>query len=177
MKVGTGGYAHNKILDYSNNKCTALYVRAGSGEISDQKLQFSLAGLRRAEFDTAEDTCTFYKISDCNFKIEWDFKYENSGRSYTMNKAFNNGKNTLTQIDISPVSLWITVTGEELKPVNIEVMCNDSETIRFSLDAGASYTPLHGGINTLSCEFDQIMDVTDMKGITVGNLVVPIDEN
>ena len=175
-KVGTGGYAYNKILDYDYNKCTALYIRAGIGEISDQKLQFELSGLRKAEFNTTEDKCTFTKLSDCNFNIEWDFKYENSGESFMVNREFNNGNNTLTQIDISPISLWITVTGEQMEPsTSIEVELNNDELIRFSLDTGSSYTPLNGGIHTISYEFDQIINIDDIKSITVGNLIVPID--
>lgn len=175
-KVGTGGYAYNKILDYNNNKCTALYIRTGSSEISDQKLQFELSGLRKAEFNATKDKCTFTKLSDCNFNIEWDFKYENSGESFMVNREFNNGNNTLTQIDISPISLWITVAGEQLEPsTNIEVKLNNEEIIRFSLDTRSSYTPLYGGINTISYEFDQIINIDDIKSITVGNLIVPID--
>ena len=163
---GTGGYAYSKILDCENNKCTMLYIRTGTGKIANQKLKFDLSGLKKGVIDT-NGNCSFYSVSESRFELEWDFQYENLGKEWNPDEKINNGKNTVTQIDISPISLWITVSGEELKNIEgITINFKNGKTINNSVNT--AFSPLHGGINTLSLEFDRIIDVNSIKSVQIG---------
>lgn len=176
-KVGSGGYAYSKIISKEDNKYTMLYIRTGMGEIVNQKLVFDLEGLKKIHLIPDEKITNADKISDCKFSFEWDFEYINSGVTWNINKKINNGKSEITNIDISPISLWITITGEQIDSVNnIEIKFNNGYEIQITnKDYAIQYTPLRDGINTISFEFNEIININDVKSITIGDQIIKVN--
>ncbi len=177
-KPGSGGYAYHKILDRKDNRCTILYIRTGQGKIKNQTLDFILSGLKKKVVNNRGEICNSYTVSDCRFELNWYFEYENTGKTWDIIKELNGGKNTLTQIDISPISLWITISGEEMEnPDAVTINLKNGDTV--NLDAkelSLSFTPLRNGINTVSCEFDKIITVEDIESIQIGTDVIPLSD-
>ena len=63
--------------------------------------------------------------------------------------------------------MWITVSGEELKNIDgITINFKNGKTINASVNS--AFSPLYGGINTLSFEFDKIIDVNSIKSVQIG---------
>lgn len=163
--VGMGGYAYNKILDCDNNKCTMLYIRTGKNEVTNQKLAFDLSGLQKSVTDS--NGRNYYPVSDCEFNLQWDFQYKNTGKTLICDKKINNGKNTLTQIDVSPISMWITINGDEIKDLNnIKITLKDGGII--NPDYNLSFTPLYNGVNIISFEFNKVVSADDIKSVQIG---------
>ena len=177
-KPGSGGYAYHKILDHKDNRCTILYIRTGQGKIKNQTLDFILSGLKKKVVNNRGEICNSYTVSDCRFELNWYFEYENTGKTWDIIKELNGGKNTLTQIDISPISLWITISGEEMvNPDAVTINLKNGDTV--NLDAkelSLSFTPLRNGVNTVSCEFDKIITVEDIESIQIGTDVIPLSD-
>lgn len=175
-KPGTGGYSYHKILDCKNDKCTILYIRTGQGKIRNQNLNFALSGLKKKITDNHGEVRKSYTVSDCRFDLNWYFEYENTGKTWNINKKLHEENNTLAQIDISPISLWITINGEEMKyPDIIKIFLKNGEEMNITAEnISLSFTPLQSGVNTISCEFDKIITVADVKCIQIGLNVIPL---
>ena len=123
-----------------------------------------------------EDRAEYEKYLDCKFCFEWDFEYNNSGKRFNVNKKINKGKSEITKIDISPISLWITVTGEQIdykdvKDIKIQFN-NGKEIVVTNKDYGIEYTPLQNGINRISCDFGEIVNINDLESISIGDQII-----
>ncbi|MBO5008982.1 MAG: hypothetical protein J6D26_09115 [Clostridia bacterium] len=173
-KIGNGGYAYSKVISKEDNKYTMIYIRTGIGEIVNQKLIFELEGLKKINLIPDEKTSESHKISDCKFTFEWDFEYVNSGITQEVNKKINSGKSEISNIDISPISLWITITGEQIDNINdIKIQFNSGHEILITnKDYAIQYTPLRDGINTISFEFNEIININDVKSIIVDDQII-----
>ena len=159
---GSGGYAYTRMLDAKDGKCTMLYLRTGTGRLAPQKLTFELEGLKKFT-----DEGRFEPLSDAHFNFAWDFDCKNLQTVLKYNEKFNSGENTLKQIDLSPVSLWITADGKKLENCAVEVKFKDGKTI--SPDMNFSHNPSKAE-NVLSAEFDRIINVDDIELIQIDNL-------
>ena len=176
-KIGSGGYAYSKVIGKDKNKYTMLYIRTGVGEIANQKLTFELEGLKKVYLFPNEERAEYEKISNCKFSFEWDFEYVNSGTAWNINQKIYNGKGVITDVDISPISLWITITGEQIDDIkDIKIQFNDGyEIVINNKEYVTQYTPLHGSINTISYDFNEIITVNDIRSITIGDQIVKVN--
>ena len=176
-KIGSGGYAYSKVIGKDKNKYTMLYIRTGVGEIANQKLTFELEGLKKVYLFPNEERAEYEKISNCKFSFEWDFEYVNSGTTWNINQKIYNGKGVITDVDISPISLWITITGEQIDDIkDIKMQFNDGYKIVITnKEYVTQYTPLRDGINTISYEFNEIITVNDIRSITIGDQIVKVN--
>lgn len=176
-EVGNGGgYAYSKVIGTDKNKYTMLHIRTGAGEVKNQRLSFELEGLKKVYMFPNEDRAEYEKYLDCKFFFEWAFEYNNSGKRFNVNKKINKGKSEVTNIDISPISLWITVTGEQIdykdvKDIKIQFN-NGNEIVVTNKDYGIEYTPLQNGINRISCEFGEIVNINDLESISIGDQII-----
>lgn len=80
-------------------------------------------------------------------------------------------------MDISPISLWITITGEQIDDIkDIKIQFNDGyEIVINNKEYVTQYTPLHGSINTISYDFNEIITVNDIRSITIGDQIVKVN--
>ena len=167
-KVGQGGYAYSKMIGNENDKCTMLYIRTGIGTIKNQKLIFELQDLHKREiFD--DIVVKDHKVASCNFELSWDFEFVNSTTTWETNHKINNGLNEVKIIDISPISMWIQIAGEQINDLGeIKVEFKNGNTIIITdADYNVQYTPLYNGMNTISTEFNTIVMVDEIKQITI----------
>ena len=144
-----------------------LYIRTGTGKIQSQELSFELCGLNKTE----KKDKAFVKVSyNGNFRLLWEFEHENSGKEWDVNYKLNNYEACLRKIELSPVSVWLTIYGEVLDvqegvAVNME---GGNRIIINNEECNVSYTPLYGGVNTISAEFDRLIIVDDVESIEIG---------
>lgn len=173
-KVGMGGYAYNKILDIGKDECTMLYVRSGTESLQKGEISFKLNTLRKKVI--SGDIAEFVNIADCSFNFAWYFEAENSEKVWDLRYDMNDGKNTLTKIELSPISAWLTIIGEEMAPCgDITIKLKNAEIIRLtSEDYSISYTPLYGGINMIFVEFNKLIIVDDAESITVNGKTIEL---
>ena len=175
-KVGQGGYAYSKMIGNENDKCTMLYIRTGIGTIKNQKLIFELQNLHKKVISNGS-VVKDYEVATCNFDLSWDFEFVNSTTTWEINQKINNGLHEVKEIDISPISMWIRIAGEEINDLGeIKVELKNGNTLIITdSDYNVQYTPLYNGINTISTEFSTIVMVDEIKQIRIKNEILILD--
>lgn len=181
--IGTGG---SKILSFDKNKMTMLNIESVGGKLrGKQTLHFCLENL--CYYVNTGTDIDVHTVADFTAKLSWDFEYTDNTRYYEINKPVhlnNINRNTLTTIEISPLSIWFKLEGDDVtmitrpvihfkngKSIQLEV-CNDFNTTY----AFTSFLDgKEGGVLTIGRHFDEIIDLSDIANIVIGDVTVPIE--
>ncbi len=179
-KPGIGGSMSYKVLSQSGNKRTVLLCRNGSGDIQNQMLKMKLSDMGYFE---SYDPLEFNTLIECDFEITWEFNYENAGKTIDVNYSViiaEGHNNKVMTIDISPLSLWIEIAGDDVI-MAIQPVINFKDGSKMIIDIEEnenlyrSYTPLYGGVNSFGMYFEDFINVDEVESITIGDKVVTID--
>ena len=190
MTAGIGSY---DILDVDKNKITICEYMGINAEISD-KCEVTLSVGNMKYVDETEifvgDTQIFNRenaqiVGDFQITQTWNFKYEDIGKSIEVNKNLDlNGynTNTLSKVDISPISVWIIADGDQVPTALTPIIRfkNGCEITYNSKDKNAhamftSYADGSGkGYSTLGYVFETIVDLSTIDCIIVGDQTIEI---
>lgn len=179
------GGSPSKILSFDKNKMTILMNRTANRKYNkNQHIKLSLKDM--CYYVHAEDDILEEVLVPCNIELSWYFDYTDNSTVYNINKPVQivqNAENTLEKIEISPLSVWITIEGDDVAsatkpiikfknqpPVQIEPTSDFSTTYNYVYNAEND-----SGVLTIGYCFDAIYDISDIESITIGNLVIPID--
>ncbi len=179
------GASSSKILSYDKNKMTILMNHTANRKyIKNQHIKLSLKDL--CYYVHTEDAILENILAPCNIELSWDFDYTDNSTLYNINKPVQivqNAETTLEKIEISPLSVWITIKGDDVvsatKPI-IKFKDQSSLQIEPTNDFNTTYNYVgiaenDSGVLTIGYCFDAIYDISDIESITVGNLIIPID--
>lgn len=196
------GVSSQKILSVKDNVITLMHYLGVTGEIvNNQTLTLTVKHNRYVDdvdntfvegnkpilqFDDSVSSVKKAVKGDFDIVVSWDFQYENIGKSFEVDKKLNiNGinDNILKSVDISPVSIWITIEGDYvlgiLEPI---VRFTDGTEIRYSNRENPENTYAmfsnyqtgdnSKGISTLGHVFDEIIDIKTIESITIGDQII-----
>ncbi len=190
----TIGVGSHEILGVDKNKITICEYMGINAGISDECVVTLSVGNMRYIDETEIYADKFHVFDRENSQIvgdfqitqSWNFKYEDIGRSIDVNKPLDiNGynTNTLSKIDISPISVWIIAEGDAVPTaLNPVIKFKDGSVITYnSKDENAyamfsSYADGSGkGYSTIGYVFGQIVDLSTIDCIVVGDQMVEIN--
>ncbi len=176
-----------KVLEVNGNKMTFMQYAEEKGKIvNDQNLSLKLEDL--LIYDVSRDETTEKLFAECEFDLNWKLSYQDSTKTFDINKKVNMSEDmdtTLRKIEISPMSLWIFIEGDEAsvtkiknKPVinykdgrKLDFIGNDDKNSDISYDSDNE-----DGLLTLSYKFGRITDISEIESITIGDVTVPVSE-
>ena len=196
------GVSSRKVLGIKDNVITLVQYHGINGEITNnQKLTLTVKHSKYVEDDNnsfglvKEPGLSFVEKSvvtkkavkgDFEIVVSWNFAYEDTGKSYMVNKKLDiNGvnDNILKAVDVSPISIWITVDGDDvlgaLTPI---VKFTDGTQLQYSNRTNPENTHAmfannqigdnSRGISTLGYVFDEIKDIKTIVSITIGDQII-----
>ena len=196
------GISSQKIISVKDNVITLMYYNGVSGEITpnqtitltvthnkyvdDTDNTFVEGNKPMLQFNDSVRNVKKAVKGDFDIVVSWDFQYENIGKSFEVDKKLDiNGinDNILKSVDISPVSIWITIEGDYvlgiLEPI---VRFTDGTEIRYSNRENPENTYAmfsnyqtgdnSKGISTLGHVFDEITDIKTIESITIGDQII-----
>lgn len=176
-----------RVLEAKGNKMTFMQYAEGKDKIAnDQELSLKLEDL--LIYDTSGDETTEKPFAKCSFDLNWRLSYQDTTKTFNVNKKVNMAADmdtTLQKIEISPMSLWIFIEGDDASVADIEnrpvinykdgrkldFIGGDDKNTDISFDTGNE-----NGILTLSYKFNRITDISEIESITMGNVTVPVSE-
>ena len=183
--MGMGG-GSRKIVDFSEHKLTILkYDTSNQKILNNQELTLELEDL--VYFTYTENDIIENTLIDCKFSFSWELVYENLTKVIEVNKntvIYPGKNNILTQIEVSPMSVWINIEGDDTmmaaKPV---IKFKNGETIEFDAKNGSNVTSnfanfldgREGGIITFGYNFDEFHDMSEYESIIVGDLEIKVN--
>lgn len=176
----------NKVLERSEHKMTVLKRYDVNGTMyTQQKMALRLSNLVR--YVVTETDIQKEVVAPCEFTLHWNNTYVNTTKVFEVNKRVNitgSNQNVLTQIEVSPMSIWMFIEGDDVltvvKPVikmkdgsEIQLeMVNDFHT-SFNFTA---FSDKAGGRMNIGYNFEHITDLSEIESVTVGDVCVPIGE-
>ncbi len=192
-----GGIGSHQILGVERNKIILCEYFGLAGEIaSEYKVSLTVGNMRyvdtAAEFgDASENIRVSNKenaalVGDFHIHLTWNFKYEDKGRSITVNEKLDiNGynENTLVQVDVSPISVWIVAEGDAIptaiRPVirftdGTEITYDSRDENAYAMFSSYLTGDYSKGYSTLGYVFAEITDVSTIESITIGDRVIPV---
>lgn len=180
VAMGSGGA---DVIARTDHTLTILQRDIWTDAITnDQKVSLTLQNLVR--YDSTGDDIQQEVLVPCQFDLTWTLHYTDSTTTFDVNQPVDitgSNHNVLTSISLSPMTLWITVTGDDvLGAIKPWITYHNGETFQITQeDRSASYLFLNdadqtGGTCSISYAFDRITDLSEIASITVGNVVVPI---
>lgn len=183
MMLGTGG---SDVLEVSGNKMTVLhYMNTTGSVIKSQEVSLYLENL--GYFDESAEDIRFVPVVSGVWEVRWHLDYVDTTRKIEVHQPLHvNGanKNEVTAVYISPISVQIYVTGDDvmmaLRPV---IRYRDGRTLQLDVknDGRTSYMFANhadgdGGVTTIGYRFHEITDPDTIESITIGDVVVPVAE-
>ena len=190
VTAGIGGY---DILAVDKSKITVCEYMSINAEISDECVVTLSVGNKKYVDETeifVGDTQIYNRenaqiVGDFNVTQSWNFKYEDTGKSIDVNKALDlNGynTNTLSKVDISPISVWIIAEGDPVPTaLNPIIRFKDGSEITYNSkyeNAHAIFTSYADGsgkgYSTLGYVFETIVDLSTIDCIIVGDQTIEI---
>lgn len=197
MMMGVGSH---RILDVDKNKITLCdYTGTSSEIVGDSMINLTVRHNKYVDEDVStfvdgEQIQTHYpttskKIVKGDFEIDvsWNFKYKDVGKSVVVNKKLDiNGvnDNTLNQIDISPISVWIIAEGDAIptamRPVikftdGTEITYDSRDREAYAMFSNYQTGDNSKGYSTLGYVFDEITDIKTIESITIGDQIIKVN--
>lgn len=192
---GVGGTGE-KIIAQSANKRTALiYHSAHSGNIENQNLALTLGNFGYWQSNEDYSHNEFITLVEGEWNLEWMLNYVDTTKTIAVNKKVDvNGTNdnTITTIDISPMSVFITIEGDDLwtafRPIikfkdgnQIEIEAANNFNHSYSFYALADQITGNDdgsakvyGAYSIGYRFDQITDISTIESIQIRDVIVKI---
>ena len=192
------GIGKHKILGVEKNKITLCEYNGLAGEIADEyKVRLSVGNMKYVDNsvkfgNTSEEVTVFNRenaeiCGDFNIYLTWNFKYEDKGKSISVNEKLDiNGinNNTLNRIDISPISIWIIAEGDAIpSAINPVVKFKDGTTLTYNAKDKNAYGMFSNyqtgdnnkGYTSLGYVFDEITDIKTIESITIGDQIIKVN--
>lgn len=180
-----------EMLSHSGCKAVFMAMASGGDKLKSGDISLKLEDFGYWEHDGEYTYANFITVWNGCVKLEWVFDYEISSKFYYPSTSIEYGdkKVTLTSVEVSPLSVWLTFEGDDvmmgIEPVykfrdGSEVYqkpLNDAENY-YSFSNYFSYTAYHnknGGITTVSRRFDKVHDIEDLVSITVNGVTVELE--
>lgn len=176
MSMGVG---RNVIMEADKNKIVVCeYIGLAKGVSDECKVSLAVGDSYYIDPQTIS--------GNFNIKLSWNYRYEDVGRTIDVQRPLKVNEvndNTLVKIDISPISVWVVVEGDDIltgiRPIIrfvdgtvLEYDTKDRESIAMFSSYLDERHPK--GVSTLGYVFDSITDPTTIQSITVGDCVVEL---
>lgn len=198
------GVSSPKILGVKNNIITLVNYLGINGEIYDnQKLTLTVEHNKLVDdtentFVSGDKTRVQLQVpgnvkkvvkGDFDIVVSWDFEYKDIGKSFDIdNKLDLNGvnNNILKTVDVSPISIWITVEGDDvlgaLAPIikftdgtEFQYTNRDNSRNTYAMFANNQIGDNSKGVSTLGYVFDEITDIKTIESITIGDQIINVN--
>jgi hypothetical protein len=178
--VGTTG---TTVLEQNGNKRTALIHKQVSAPLENGKIELLFRDL--SYFDITQGAGPFLPLVEGEWKLGWDFTYVDTSRTVGLDLpiSINGSKNTITQVIISPMSVCVYLTGDDIAGiVQPTVIFKDGNEISYDVKNRNASFPYYLSdadneiyMNQLYYRFEKIVDPSDVAGIQIGDMVIPIN--
>ena len=195
------GVSSPKILSVKNNVITLVIYLGTNGEIYDNQ-KLTLTVKHNKLVDDTENTFVSGDKSrvqlqvpgnvkkvvkgDFDIVVSWDFQYKDIGKSFNIdNKLDINGvnNNILKTVDVSPISIWITVEGDDvlgaLAPIikftdgtKFQYTNRDNSKNTYGMFANNQIGDNSKGVSSLGYVFNEITDIKTIESITIGDQII-----
>lgn len=166
-----GGTSRYEILEQNQNKRLVLIYQDITSPLASGKLCLNLSNLH--------DRITNENKINCQFKLEWNFTYKDTGKNIEVNQKF--GDNTIKNIYISPISLCVYIEGYISPKTQPIVKFKDGSEISYSPEApNVSFTTYlideqnSTYMNKISFRFDKVIDIDNVKYIKIANVKIDV---
>ena len=198
------GVSSPKILGIKNNIITLVNYIGINGEIYDnQKLTLTVKHNKLVDdtdntFVSGDKSRVQLQVpgnvkkvvkGDFDIVVSWDFQYKNIGKSFNIdNKLDINGvnNNILKNVDVSPISIWITVEGDDvlgaLAPIikftdgtEFQYTNRDNSRNTYGMFANNQIGDNSKGVSSLGYVFDEITDIKTIESITIGDQIIKVN--
>ena len=196
------GISSQKIISVKDNVITLMYYNGVTGEITpnqtitltvthnkyvdDTDNTFIEGNKPTLQFNNSVRSVRKAIKGDFDIVVSWKFKYDNIGKSFNLDRKLNlNGvnDNVLKTVDVSPISIWITVEGDYvlgmLAPIvkftdgtEFQYTGRDNFENTFSMFSNYQTGDNSKGVSTLGYVFDKITDIKTIESITMGDQII-----
>lgn len=166
-------------LNWSENKRTELIYAIYSSPFKSGKVELYCSDL--GYFDSPEQTVP---LVEGKWNLKWDFTYTNIGQTFDVDLplVMNGTNNTITQVAISPISVCLYITGDNiLESVQPTVTLKDGSQMNFTRqDSNTKFSYYQdyedtSYTNQLYCRFNNVIDMDDIASIQIGDVVIPLE--
>ena len=193
-ELRAGGYSGSvsgvEILEMSGNIITAIAYFFPSEPIIDGKLRLTIRDIGYWNTEKTADS-TYVSLASGEWVLEWDFTYKDTSKKVAPNQRIDaDGKATVTEVSISPVSICVSAEGLErsklegkLDNAEVTVTFRDGSTIAYNYGSrNAVYSSYldNPGVEEyiyryrMFNRFDRIIDPDDVVSVTLCGVMIPI---
>ena len=196
------GISSQKIISVKDNVITLMYYNGVTGEITpnqtitltvthnkyvdDTDNTFIEGNKPTLQFNNSVRSVRKAIKGDFDIVVSWNFKYDNIGKSFNLDRKLNlNGvnDNVLKTVDVSPISIWITVEGDYvlgmLAPIvkftdGTEFQYTGRDNLENTMSMFSNYQTGDNskGVSSLGYVFDEITDIKTIESITIGDQII-----
>ncbi len=174
--VGSG---ENITLEEHENTRIALYYYGQTAQIGNGYAELQLGDLSQCIYDDNGEYLDLVPLVKGEWNLKWEFNLEDSHSIvFKTNQpvSINGSKNTITEIAVSPLSIYIQVKGDNvLESIRPVVNFKDGSHMAFDVSSNGnsfSYSPMLG--NNLYYRFNDIVSPQDVESITIDNVTIAI---
>ncbi|WP_297132447.1 DUF4179 domain-containing protein [Terrisporobacter sp.] len=180
---GSAGWGMEELEDYNPNDNKYRYLVSYNTEsnLNDDRVTLDFKDFGYY----SEKDNEFITLIKGNWKLSWDLKYKNLSKKFKVNHFVkeNNYKSIITSIEVSPISISVNLLGDSYNNFVISsITMKDGTTYDTGLVSSAEKNNLFLGGSTStsffksyhSINFSQIINVEDIKSITIGNEIIQI---
>jgi hypothetical protein len=182
VTMGTSG---PEILEQTGNKRTVLYHAQKTAPFENGHLKLLLMDLQIVKRNDATGSMQITPLIEGEWELEWEFNFVDTSKTLEVNEpgSSNGSENTITKIVISPMSGCAYITGDDIVgSARPAVNFKDGTQIEFdskSKNASFGYYLVDEDsmlyANHLYYRFETIIDLDDVKNITIGAVTIPIE--
>lgn len=178
------GIIGSELLEQSGNTRTVLMFHQMSKPFENGTIRLHFEDLEHIVFDEETETFDITTVWEGELELEWDFNYENVGKTLKLDTplSINGSKNTITKIVLSPISICVFVQGDDavMRAAPVVRFKDGSEINYTAQDRNSSFS--HYLIdeanmiynNQLYFRFANIISPDDVKSITIGDVTIPV---
>lgn len=185
--MGSGSF---RVVSQEGNKRTMLIRTENVGTLSaGSKMSLYIKDWGYVEHNEDYSQSEWKTLLPGEWELEWQFDGTPAEQKtvYVNQKVDINGVNddTFTTLEISPMSVWITVEGDDVLTVlNPVIKFKDGGEIHMEVanDETSSFMFLNfqdgdnrQGKNVVGYNFDKITDISEIESVTVGDVTVTVE--
>lgn len=181
----TAGTSGSEILEQTGNKRTVLYHIQKTAPFENGYIKLTLRNLEYVKRNGATGHIEFIPLVEGEWDLKWEFNYVDTSKTIEVNKplSINGSEDTITKIVISPMSVCAFVKGDDiLGSAHPVVNFKDGSQLtyddfEFKNKSFEYYLVDENNMiynNQMYYRFENIINVSDVESITIGDVTIPI---